>query len=168
MGSGKSTVGVLLAKKLKREFVDIDLVIEKRAGQVVSDIFKLQGEPFFRSLEKKAVADCLLKKGLIISLGGGTLMDEEILKQIKASGILLYLSTTPDEIWNRINNTNRRPLLQSDAGELLGDSEAMKKIEILLKAREKGYNKADIIIPTTGLETEEVVKLTMERLNLTG
>ncbi|MCP4726243.1 MAG: shikimate kinase [bacterium] len=166
MGSGKSTIGALLAERLEREFVDIDLIIEERAGQVVSDIFKVHGEPYFRSIEKKVVADCVLKKGLVVSLGGGTLMVEDNLEQIKASGNLLYLSATADEIWNRINNTNKRPLLQTEAGELIGEDEAMKRIEILLKAREDGYNKADIVIPISNLETEEVVNLTLERLNL--
>ncbi len=166
MGSGKSTIGALLAKKLERDFVDIDFIIEKQAGKVVSDIFKVHGESFFRSIEKSVVADCVLKRGLVVSLGGGTLLDEDNLKQVKSSGILLYLSTTPEEIWARIHNTNKRPLLQDKSGGMIGDDEAMKRIENLLRSREEGYNKADIIIPTTGLETEEVVDLTLDRLSL--
>ena len=77
MGSGKSTVGLLLAKKLGMSFIDLDTYIEKKEGMTVSKIFEKYGEPYFRKVEKESAKELAEKNGLVIAAGGGTLVDKE-------------------------------------------------------------------------------------------
>ena len=103
MGSGKSTVGLLLAKKLGMSFIDLDTYIEKKEGMTVSKIFEKYGEPYFRNAEKN---------GLVIAAGGGTLVDKENADTFRTSGKIVLLDLPVEVIAERLKGDNSRPLLQ--------------------------------------------------------
>ncbi|WP_123041774.1 shikimate kinase [Cohnella candidum] len=115
MGCGKTTVGQLLAKRLNREFLDADLEIERRQGMPVTEIFKTQGEPAFRQMEKDLILDlCRHSRGKIISLGGGAFMQEEIRNACLASSDVFFLDLGWESWVTRHHLLmETRPILQS-------------------------------------------------------
>jgi len=165
MGSGKSTVGRRIAQSLGLDYIDIDEKIERRAGKPVIEIFNTIGEPRFRILEKESLHECLQKRGIVVALGGGTLIDPENVRSVKNSGILIHLSASPATIWERVRSTNKRPLLQKPDGALVPDADAVKHIGALLQERLAGYRSADMIIPTDNLQKDDVLSLVLEYLS---
>ena len=149
MGAGKTTVGEGLAKKYNLVFTDIDKVIEINAGTSISNIFATQGEGHFRNLEKEAVLTLSNKNGRVISTGGGALENEENLINLKNNGILVYLKTSPEVLYERVKSQHNRPLLQNE-----NPHETLKE---LLKKREKNYLKSDIIIETDNKSIEQII-----------
>jgi len=143
MGTGKTSLGKLLADKLGRTFVDIDQKIEQDSGLSIPKIFELHGESYFRELEKKAVAEIVKRKNLVIATGGGTVKDEENLRLLKNNGVIVCLTTDPEEILIRTQRRGERPLLDKP------DDERLAEIKKLLAEREKFYSQADYTIDTT-------------------
>jgi len=156
MGTGKTAVGKLLSQRLGREFLELDEVIEKKEGTSIREIFEKKGEAYFRKLEKEAVKETAQKKGIIISAGGGAIIDEENLKNLKENGILICLSSSVDVILKRTKGPKKRPLLNVP--------DPKKKIEELLKKRESYYKKSDFCIDTSTLTVEQVVDKIIEIL----
>lgn len=113
MGAGKSATGKILARRLNLAFIDTDCIIEEKAGQSIKEIFQLQGEPFFRSLEKKLVAEVARKDGVVIAAGGGAILDPENRKNLKKNGIVIFLMVSPAEIRKRVAGDASRPLLNT-------------------------------------------------------
>jgi shikimate kinase len=148
MGTGKTTVGRILARKLGYRFIDVDEEIEREQAVTISHIFSEMGEPYFRELEKNMIKTLSLKEGLIISAGGGAVVDESNIEAMKQGGALVCLTATPDEIMKRVGNSTNRPLLKVP--------DPMAKIMELLSKREPYYLKADIIVDTTIKTPEEV------------
>jgi len=101
MGTGKTTVGRILAKKLNREFIETDEVIELREGSKIVDIFAKKGEGHFRELEKSLLGELSLKEDLIVSCGGGLICGEENLILLKKSGIVFSLTASAQIIYQR-------------------------------------------------------------------
>lgn len=153
MGTGKSSVGRLVAERLGRTFIDIDQVIEEETGLSIPDIFRDLGEPYFRELERRAIREVIRKRGLVVATGGGAIVDPENLRLLKGAGLLICLTASPEAIYERVKGDRRRPLLAP------GDK--LMVIKRLMKEREEFYRKADVIIDTTskGLEAvaEEVI-----------
>ncbi|MCX6767336.1 MAG: shikimate kinase [Candidatus Micrarchaeota archaeon] len=149
MGTGKTAAGKALAKKLGMRYVDTDEIIEKNAGMKISDIFSNFGEPYFRDLEAKAVKAVSEKDKQVISCGGGAVLREENMKNLKRSGPVVCLTASPEAIFNRIKNEAHRPLLQVPDPE--------KRIKELLAARVQFYAKAGYTIDTTKLTVAQVV-----------
>ena len=114
MAVGKSAVGRNLAKRLRRRFVDLDRMIEKRTGLKVREIFEEKGEPYFRELEKQSLADLVQQPGHVIATGGGVVMDEENLRLLKDKTLLVCLSASTATILARVGNGTKRPLLVKD------------------------------------------------------
>ena len=112
MGSGKSTVGLLLAKKLGMSFIDLDTYIEKKEGMTVSKISEKYGEPYFRKVEKESAKELAEKNGLVIAAGGGTLVDKENADTFRTSGKIVLLDLPVEVIAERLKGDNSRPLLQ--------------------------------------------------------
>lgn len=112
MGSGKSTVGKVLAKLTGREYVDMDIYIEKQQNKTISDIFAEKGESYFRDLEHKASTELAEKSDLIISAGGGTLLYERNIAALSKTGIIVLLDVSLSNIRYRLRNDKKRPLLQ--------------------------------------------------------
>jgi shikimate kinase len=111
MGSGKSTVGKLLAKKLGFGFIDIDKVVERKYGKTVEELFKEKGEEFFRDEETNAVRELQGKRARVIATGGGIVEREENVKLLQKLGVVVYLCASVDEIYKRTHNSATRPLL---------------------------------------------------------
>jgi shikimate kinase len=150
MGTGKTAVGKLLAKRLGREFLEVDEIIEKKEGRSIAEIFGQKGEPYFRALEKEVVKEVSQKKGVIISAGGGAIIDEANLKNLKKNGIIICLEASPEVILERTKGNFCRPLLNVP--------DPKKKIEELLEQRAPHYKKADLSINTDNLTIDQVVE----------
>jgi shikimate kinase len=150
MGTGKSAVGKLLAKKLNMDFVESDEMIEIREKMPIKDIFEKKGEPYFRLVEKEVVKEASSRKNIVISAGGGAIVDGDNLKNLKNSGIIICLKASPETILKRTKDLKTRPLLNVQNPK--------KQIEELLKKREPYYNKADFSIDTDNITAEQVVE----------
>ena len=110
MGSGKSTIGRLLAKKLNLRFVDIDNYIEVISKMKISEIFKKKGENSFRKLEQKVTLKFLGKIGYVISLGGGGFINEKIRMKVQKNAMGVWLNCNSEILIKRIRKNNKRPL----------------------------------------------------------
>ena len=111
MGCGKSTVGVLLAKKTGMAFVDLDIYIEKKYGMTVSEIFEKFGEPRFREMERDAAKELSAKNGMVIAAGGGTLTFKENVDVFRTNGRIILLDLPVETVAKRLENDTTRPLL---------------------------------------------------------
>ena len=138
MGSGKSTVGKILAKKIDFNFIDTDNLIEEKIGKSINKIFLDDGEEYFREIEEKIIIDILNKKNCVISLGGGSILNNNIRNTIKNSSFNIYLHVEIDTLTKRLFNSSNRPLIKN--------YNTKKTLLKLFKNREKFYKKADLII----------------------
>lgn len=147
-GSGKTTVGSLLATKLGKDFFDSDQVIESEAGKSVADIFTQDGEPTFRAIEARAIKNLLAQHNAVISLGGGALVNDETRALIKEHTVV-WLTAGLAQTVARIGLNRNRPLL---LGNVRG------QLSSLMEAREPFYREvATHTIDTTELLPEQVV-----------
>ena len=160
MGSGKSTVAPLLAKRLNRICFDTDAWIETQTGKSIARIFRDHGEDYFRAKESECVKVVTEMKHLVVALGGGIVLKAENWMKIKSSGITIYLKCDLHEIWDRLRGLPAtRPLLSGDSNHQL---ETIKK---LLTQREPYYARADLMISSCQHESVEVtVKRIQEKL----
>jgi shikimate kinase len=140
MGTGKSSVGRLVAEQLRFELVDTDELIEKRAGKTITEIFQQNGEPAFRDLEKQLVAELATRTGIVISAGGGLAANEANLKNLKNHAVVVCLWASPEKIFQRVRHQTHRPLLH--------DPDPLAKIKTMLAVREPFYRQADVIVNT--------------------
>lgn len=147
MGTGKTSVGRELAARMKREFVDLDSLIEKRQGRRITDIFAAEGEAFFRRLEKEALEEVCLSENKVVSCGGGIVIDGGNVSLMKEKGILVCLSASPEVIYARTRGSSCRPLLNVP--------DPVARIGELLKQRGCYYALADITVDTSGMNVEE-------------
>jgi shikimate kinase len=147
-GSGKSTIGPLLANSLGYEFVDLDQSIEKSAGKSITQIFAENGEEFFRALELRSLTELVKQKRLVVSLGGGVLENDHSYALIKQSGTLVYLKSPSKTLARRLCNKTDRPLLRGERGRKLSREEIEEKITTILAKREPRYKSADITVET--------------------
>ena len=111
MGSGKSTLGIELAKRLNYKFIDMDNYIENETNMTINDIFKIHGEAWFREYEKKVLNDFCKMDNLVIATGGGVIKNKENKKLM--DGKCIYLSVPLKELEDRLQNDNTRPLLKT-------------------------------------------------------
>ena len=135
MATGKSTVGRLLADRLDYEFIDTDELIVKRSGQSVAGIFSTRGEAAFREMEAEIARELGVMQGLVISTGGGLMLDTENAAALSKSGRVFCLVATPEEIFQRVSKEKhvRRPLLEV--------SDPLARIVDLIQQRKEGYAK---------------------------
>ncbi|GAB6072554.1 shikimate kinase [Venenivibrio stagnispumantis] len=154
MGSGKSTIGRLLAEKLNMKFIDIDKEIEKKEGKSIKDIFKEKGESYFRELERKEIELFSEKSGYVVSTGGGLGANKDNMEKMKKNGIVIWLDVSLEEVLKRCGNDKNRPLLQLPFEEL-------KK---LYEERKKIYSLADIHINVNSKTPQEILKEIYENL----
>lgn len=141
MGSGKTTMGRVLAKQLGKEFVDSDEEIQARTGVTIPHIFDVEGEAGFRLRETAALESLLQRDGLVLATGGGAVIAEQNRKLLQQNGIVIYLRASVHDLWLRTRNDRNRPLLQA--------GNAYDKLSVLLKQREGYYRQvADIVMPT--------------------
>lgn len=111
MGAGKTTVGRMLARELKREFYDTDEVIESRTGVDIPWIFDVEGEEGFRQREMAIVDEFTQKTGVVLATGGGVVVESQNRRYLAARGLVIYLKTTVDQQLERTEKDKKRPLL---------------------------------------------------------
>lgn len=158
MGSGKSKIGRLLSKKLKINFIDTDDIIEAKYKRTITQIFDEFGEERFRNIESETILNLIQhNESSVISLGGGTLVDRQNLDNVIKSGLLIYIKSSFEEIWERTKNNTKRPLLLIN-GKFPTKAVFKEKSKILMDERQPGFHKAKIIINRDGKEAEEVVE----------
>jgi shikimate kinase len=149
MGSGKSSIGYLVSKKLNLKFIDIDNLIENEDEMKILDIFKKKGESYFRNLEEKITLKTLKLTDSVISLGGGSFINEKIRKETLTNHLSFWLNWEESTLLNRIKNSKTRPVALK-----LTDQE----IKLLIKKRSKIYSKAQFKINCDKLTKTEIVK----------
>ncbi|AFH48531.1 Shikimate kinase [Ignavibacterium album JCM 16511] len=162
MASGKSTIGPILANTIGWDFLDLDKVIEEKTNKKIVEIFKEYGEEYFRKLESETLKELTKLSKYVISLGGGTIENEDNLNQMKKSGILVYLETSPEGAYRRLRFKRDRPALLFDDNEPTKE-EFLKRINTILNRRLKYYNQADLKINTdnkpVGITVDILVKI---------
>ena len=158
MGTGKSMTGRMLAKKLKRSFVDLDEQVARQARKTIPEIFAQEGEAGFRQRETQQVAKLCEKGGQVIAAGGGVMLSEENVQALRRSGILICLTARPEVILSRaLSSLGSRPLLNG--------SNPREKVEELLALRAPFYAKADFSIDTSDRSIDEVAEEILRYLN---
>ncbi len=161
MGVGKTSVGQLISELLEMEFVDLDNMIVTVAGMDIPSIFRKMGESGFRTLEKKVTIEVADKDGLVISCGGGTVLDDENLRSLRKNSKMVLLTADLETILQRVEvDGNTRPLLFSD--------EKTKPIKQLLEKRMPKYlEAADLIVDTSGISVNHIAKEIIKNLDRT-
>lgn len=155
MGSGKSYWGRRWAEQMGFDFIDLDEVIEARLGKTVSDIFEQEGEEHFRQTESDELRLLSGRENIIISCGGGTPCFHENMDWMNASGITVYLSSTPKILFDNImQDSVRRPLVKD-----VNDAEILYFVEKKLKERAPFYEKATITLPATALNDKSLEQI---------
>jgi len=163
-GTGKSTVGRLLAKRLERDFIDSDKHIEGSTGKTIKSIFEDDGEEGFRKIEADVIAGLSEEDNKIISVGGGAVLNEENIRNLKGNGFLVLLEATPEIIHSRIvqdeKTTQQRPSLT--------DKKPLDEIKHLIAEREPAYKSAaDFTINTSYVSCEDIVNEIITIVNKT-
>ena len=150
MGSGKSTIGALLSKKMNMKFIDLDQKIETIEKQTISQIFKLKGEKYFRAIEVKTILSLLdsKEKELVLSLGGGSILDEKVRMNVKNNSLSFWLNWKPSTIIKRIRKSSKRPIIQG-----LSD----KEIEKIMLDRNTYYASSDFRIDCDNHKKNQIV-----------
>jgi len=151
MGTGKSSVGRLIAEQLNFEFIDTDDWIEQQSGKSVSRIFAEDGEPVFRQWENQVVLQLGTSASTVISTGGGLGANEKHLEHLKDHSVVVCLWASPEKIWSRVQHQSHRPLLK--------DPDPLLKIRQLLTSREVVYKQADVLLNTDLRSVREVAQL---------
>lgn len=155
MGTGKSTLGRVLAYRWNRPFIDTDEVIEKRTGRSIASIFAEQGEPAFRQLEREVVERHLPASGAVIACGGGLPVPEGMAELLRSKGVVVTLFASPQAILRRTRGRTHRPLLQGE------DPEAI--IRKLMAEREPAYLRCGTAVYSDGRTIHQMVE-TVERI----
>lgn len=151
MGTGKTTIGKILAKRLGFKFIDVDEIIKERAGKSISKIFKEDGEKKFRLIEKKVIRDVSKLKNTVISTGGGVVLLKENVNNLRKNGVLITLMSSSQVILKRVSKNKKRPLLNY--------SNKLRMIKKLLDFRFSYYvNNVDYIIDTSNLNPNKIVR----------
>ena len=149
MGSGKSSIGAMVSKKLNIPFIDIDTLIEEHAGMTISKIFEVNGEDYFRDLEEKITIKSLKHKNVVISLGGGGFINNKIRKDVLTNHYSFWLNWDDLVLIKRIKGSKKRPLTSKSTKQ---------EIKAIINKRKKVYSKAAFKINCNKLTKSEIVK----------
>jgi len=148
MGSGKSTVGKILAEKLNMNFIDIDKLIEEKGGMKIKDIFEQKGESYFRELERKQIEAIVKQEGLVVSTGGGLGANLDNMNFMKKNGDVVWLDVSLNTVLDRLKNDQDRPLLK----------QPIEKIKQLFEERKNVYRLANIRINADKKTPSQIVE----------
>jgi len=163
MGAGKSTIGPILANTIGWDSCDLDILIEKKLGKKIRQIFEQDGEKYFRKIEAEMLLELSKKNNLVVSLGGGTMANENNLAILKESGTTIYLKASADSFYKRLRYKRDRPSLGVNESEDFTKDKLIGRINQLMDKRKKYYEQADIIIDTdnssVGRTVDKIVKL---------
>lgn len=158
MGTGKTSVGRLVAEQLRFEYLDTDEVIQSATGRTITEIFATDGEPAFRALEEKVVTDLAVRKKTVIATGGGLPVNPKNLASLKQHSLVVCLWSSPAKIWERVRHQGHRPLLH--------DKNPQAKIRELLATREPFYKQADVLLNTDLRSLREVAQQVVHQFRL--
>ena len=156
MGTGKTSTGKELARRLKRKFIDLDDLIEAKENLSIPEIFSKFGEPHFRILENIVLKEISKENEQVVACGGGIVINPDNIKIMRGSGILICLTASVNDILKRTSRYKNRPLLNVD--------DPRKQIEVLLEKRAFFYALADEVIDTSGLSVIETANKVLEKL----
>ncbi len=158
MGAGKTAVGRVLAEKLDKKLIELDSLIELKAGKSIARIFQEDGEIAFRQLEIEAAKEVAAGKNQVIACGGGIVLNKINIDHLKEESVMVYLTASPEVILDRLStDSEMRPLLKT--------SNKAITIKELLKFRQPFYKRAaDIKIDTSKLDIEATAELIIARL----
>jgi len=149
MGSGKSSIGNLVSKKLDLPFIDIDSLIVENTKMSISEIFKEKGENYFRNLEEQTTLKCLKKIKNVVSLGGGGFINPKIRKEILSNHFSFWLNWDDSILIRRIKGSKKRPLVFKSTDQ---------EIRAIIKDRSRIYSNAQFKINCNKLTKTEIVK----------
>ena len=158
MGTGKSSVGRLVAAQLHFNFLDTDEMIETRAGISISEIFAHSGEKVFRELEAQLLLELSRAHNTVISTGGGLAANPDNLASLKQHALIVCLWASPTVIWERVRGQTHRPLLQGP--------EPLQNVRQLLSTREPVYKQADVLVNTEQRSIKDVAQHVMHQFHL--
>lgn len=154
-GAGKSTVGRALATRLGRPFLDFDREIERREAATIARIFDLQGEAYFRSLERELSRELTGTAGMVLAPGGGWIMDPQAVALLRPPGRIIYLRVTPEAALQRLGrDAVARPLLRVP--------DPLGSLRLLLAQRGPHYSAADIVVEAEDIGVQEVTDMVVQ------
>ncbi|HLE68028.1 MAG TPA: shikimate kinase [Burkholderiales bacterium] len=157
MGAGKTTVGRMVARRLKRSFYDSDHEVERRCGVGIPVIFDIEGEPGFRAREAHVIAELAALDGIVLATGGGAVLDAENRRRLAARGTVVYLHARPADLYDRVRHDRNRPLL--------ADADPLIKLEELYAQRDPLYREvADLVVDTGNQSAQALVRQLLARL----
>ena len=158
MGAGKTTVGRLLAKRLKARFVDSDQEITAATGVSIPTIFEIEGEAGFRRREADMVDHLSIQPCVVLATGGGAILDEQTRRCLHERGTVVYLAATPETLYERTRRDKGRPLLQ------VGDR--LERLRELHAQRDSLYREvAHIIVEVGRTSAPQVIKQIMAAID---
>ena len=161
MGSGKTTIGRALAKRLNLRFVDADHEIESRTGASITLIFEIEGEASFRQREADVIRDLTQQQGIVLATGGGAILDPESRRSLSERGTVVYLRASVGSLVQRTSHDRQRPLLQT--------ADPRARIEELMRQRAPLYEEvAHITVETGRPNVQSVVQNILAQLELSG
>ena len=157
MGAGKSTVGRLLARRLKLRFIDCDHEIERRCGVAVPLIFDIEGEPGFRARESQVLEELTALQNVVLATGGGAVLDAANRKRLAEAGTVVYLCAKPESLFERVKHDRNRPLLAT------GDP--LTRLRELYVQRDPLYREvADLVVDTGRQSVQTLARAIVEQL----
>lgn len=157
MGAGKSTVSAKLSELLAMEIMEMDAHIQEKEGMSIKEIFAVNGEEYFRNCESNTLIELREKKHMVVSCGGVPLREKNV-ELMKNSGYVVWLTATPEAIYERVKDSTERPLLNGNMN--------VPFIQNLMESRREKYERvADIVIDTTGKEIESICEELLQKLS---
>lgn len=155
MGAGKTSVGRVLAKRLRKNFADSDHEIESRTGVRIPIIFEIEGEAGFRRRECTVIRELVEQRDLVLATGGGVVLDAENRRLLHATGTVVYLRAAPTELWLRTRHDRNRPLLRT--------SDPLARLEALHRERDPLYRQTAHLVVDTGNQAIRTLVGRLER-----
>jgi len=161
-GSGKTTIGKLLAIKLNRSFTDVDKYIENRYHRTIATLFEEKGEAGFREIERRSLQEISGFENVLVSTGGGLPCFFDNMDVMNQTGMTIYLKTNVNDLLNRLDsNIHNRPLINGKSSEELRDF-----VEMNLKKRESFYNQAKCIIEVPNFSSKKEMNQWVDELTI--
>jgi shikimate kinase len=160
MGAGKTTIGRMLARRLKLRFIDADLEIEARCGVKIPVIFEIEGEAGFREREAQAIADLSAQPGIVLATGGGAVLSAESRAHLAKRGTVVYLRARPEDLFQRVRHDKNRPLLATP--------DPLGRLRELYEYRDPLYREvADIVMDTGAQSIQTLARALLQKLEET-
>ena len=158
MGAGKTTVGKILARRLKRRFYDSDQETERRCGVRIAVIFEIEGEAGFRARETAALSELSALEGIVLATGGGAVLGERNRRALQARGTVIYLRARPSDLLQRVRQDRNRPLL--------GGADRLGRLAELFEERDPLYREvADLVVETGRQSPQALARALLQRLD---